>query len=219
MRILSAPKGILAVELPNRRELTLTMCRMGEFYESPYPEIMGNSFTWEQFLGRYAREDGGLDYFAKWDGFNVPGGILDLFKRTFILSDREAELLDKFYEGRFEYLIAVEVGSDPTTLQHELCHAIFEMDNRYAHSVVDTISDSGLFEKLSRHLIAAEYPDKATVLLSEANAYLATSNEGELEETVPGAKIATSDLRRSLIDLWSQASEEHCIDIALPTTV
>ena len=209
MRVLSAPRRVLAVEFENRRELTLTMCRMEEFYESPHKLIRGNSFTWEQFLNAYMDEAGTLDYFSKWEGFNVPRRSLDLFKRLFVPTNREAELLNRFYEGKFEYLIAVDVNSDPTVLPHELSHALFEMDNAYAHTAVDKISDSGLFEEMSRHLLAAEYPDQTFVLLSEVNAYLATSAENELEEMFPGMRMPYHPLRRELVALWEKASVDN----------
>ena len=209
MRILPAPPKVLAIEFPNRRELTLTMCRMQEFYESPFADIRGQSFTWEQFLSHYATEDGTLDYFSKWEGFNVPKRSIDAFMRLFELSDREAVLLWGPYQGRFEYLIAVDMNSDPSTLQHELCHAVFEMDNGYAHVAVDKISNSGLFEELSKHLIAAGYPDQVFVLLSEVNAYLATSTKEELDELFPDMNIFESELRAELVAMWEKASVDN----------
>lgn len=207
--MLPALRKVLAVEFPNRRELTLTMCRMEEFYESPFDDIQGHSFTWEQFLSRYAAEDGTLNYFSKWEGFNVPRRSLDQFKRLFTPTDREAELLNRFYHGGYDYLIAVDVNSDSTVLLHEFCHALFELDNGYAHAVADAISNSGMFEELSKHLIAAEYPNQFFVLLSEVNAYLATSSEQELDELFPGMGMARHPLRRELVALWEKASVDN----------
>ena len=55
---------ILALSFPSEKELTLTLFRMAEFYESDSPKIRGKNFTFDEFVDHYADKKGNLDYFS-----------------------------------------------------------------------------------------------------------------------------------------------------------
>ena len=180
--------GVLQVEFSSRREMTLSMCRTEEFFESPFQSVRGKYFSLEDFLFTYADETGRIDYFHEWEGFNVPRTALDRFNCLFKdQTKREKEILALVLETDCAYLIATESDGDPTTFEHELAHAKYALDPKYRKAVRDIImpmpKDLGF--RMQADLRAAGYPDDRELLLDEVHAYLKTSTEKELLETFP----------------------------------
>lgn len=192
--------GVLHLLYPTRLDLTLALHRIAEFYESPYPNIRGKAFTETEFLRAYAKPDGTIDYFSYWDGFNVPATAVEAFfdlnkngidcKRC---SREEHEVMQawnhRWMIGQyFDYLIATEVGSDPSTLLHELAHARWAIDPPYRAAMQQRIDDiSGpIWEGLVRDLCRdSRYSDDPDLVEDEIQAYLSTGTGEELDETFP----------------------------------
>ena len=184
MKIIPSITGVLCLEFESRIELTLSMCRIQEFYESPFENIKGNYFTMEEFIGAYYADGHKESYFDYWEGFNIPKTSLLQFFLEFNehLTMREQKIHDVFMGGDFDYLIAVDVKSDPTTIDHELSHARYALDAEYygnCKKIVSGISDD-LYQRLLSDLLLGDYPDDNEILDDEIHAYLKTSTEEEL---------------------------------------
>lgn len=182
---------VVYVEFPNRKELTRTVGRLGEFYESAHKHIRGKYFDLDTFIDTFMDSDGNISYYNDWSGYNIPGNIVVDFLHLFEcmqLSDRELDLLDnvdtilfnmgnadvRFSVGDF-YLIAYMEG-DTETIDHEICHAAYYLNKDYkkaANKLIKTLNPV-VVESMTVDLIKMGY--NKSVCKDEINAYLATSS-------------------------------------------
>lgn len=175
---------VLALEFDTRLELTLSMCRLAEYYESPLSEIKGKHFSMIEFIAAHAKPDGTIDYFHYWDGFNVPAATANEFFGLFTLTKYEKRVFDVWGIGMYRYLIATEVGSDPTTLPHELAHARFYTDPLYCRQVLQVVRSIPLpVNQQMRKDLSTRYCNM--VMEDEINAYLLTGDTNEIKEVMP----------------------------------
>ena len=185
---------ILLIEFPTRKEMTLTMFRIQEFYEGK-EGIKGCYFTPDQFIDAYSDEKGDIDYFSYWDGFNVPTDIIFDFAKKFTmpemgrvgLSIRECNIIKEIYENIQEqsgYLITIVEG-DEITLKHEMAHAYFFTDAEYRGAALVILSSIPLVirEKLRQALLKSDYCEE--VVNDEIQAYLTAYDKEEWAELFP----------------------------------
>jgi hypothetical protein len=186
--------GVLHLLFDSKLELTLSMCRIQEFYESPFKKIKGNIFTLEDFIEVYADSNGILEYFEEWDGFNIPKNPLEDFYIKFNnLTIREKTIRDLWFNPNkdYKYLIATETFSDPSTYDHELCHALWAIKPEYRIScqrVTESIPKDVLIE-IKKYLVKEGYPDNEDILNDEVQAYLKTSEIYEFIQMFPSIKL------------------------------
>jgi hypothetical protein len=183
MKITYLQNGILGIVYPNRLELTLSMCRIEEFYESPFENIRGKSFSLEEFISTYSDIKGNINYFSYWDGFNVPVSEMNNFREcNKILTSRELEIFNILRKDT-KYVIATEIGSDKTTFEHELAHARYSTNEEYRIFVDEIIFriPKELRYRLNKCLLDINYCE--SVLDDEIHSYLLTSTEDELIKT------------------------------------
>ncbi len=188
--------GVLHLLFNSRMDLTLSLCRIEEFYESPYPNINRQVFTFEEFIETYGQTDGTVSYFGEWEGFNVPKDVIDLFFTLYKnqLTKREQQIYEMWTKegSTYKYLVATEIGSDPSTIHHEVAHARWSLEPEYrarSLSVIEWIPED-ILVKLKSHLIEHEYPGTNDELLNdEVHAYLRTSRSEELVEMFPSVDI------------------------------
>jgi hypothetical protein len=180
--------NILHFSFDNQKDLTLTMFRIQEFYESKYKKIRNKKFTMSEFLDNYMDDSGSIDYFNWYSGFNVPGHVFLKFFSTFKdITPREKFLrktvLSKINRKKRFYVICSLKG-DSHTLKHEVAHSLYYMSESYrrqADWILSNISD-GVYRKLSLELSRLDY-DKA-VIDDEIHAYLTSENKDELHRTL-----------------------------------
>jgi hypothetical protein len=186
--------GVLLLEYPTRRDLTLAMCRIEEFYESPHDHIRNNVFTMDQFITTYADVNGKINYFNEWSGFNVPKEYVDRFFKEFtIIRESEAIIKSHWARNEYRYLIAVQHGDDPATLAHELAHAKFNLDTDFRQNMVKFVVsiDQAILRVLKKDLIDENYADNTTLLIDEIQAYLLTSTIQELTTIFKSVDLMT----------------------------
>lgn len=191
MKIVPSIEGVLHIQFATRLELTLTMCRLQEFYESPYPSIKGKYFSMEDFIKAYSDEKGAIEYFSYWDGFNVPVKVMQEFLARFHDKTKRERLIYAAWDlGDYKYLICTEDGSDPTTAAHEIAHARYAMEPQYQYYVDMELEKipQGLRWRMQNDLVGGGYPQDHNILGDEIHAYLSTSTEEELLETFPSVK-------------------------------
>jgi len=174
-------KGIFLVTIQDEYDLAMTFCRLQEFYESPFKQIRGKTFSMDEFQRLYAKKFGNgiFTYPADWAGFNVPGDVLNKLISTtftdwgteydFIIEDIHSEILQK-NQDRY-YLIGAG-PKDKDTINHEICHALYYLDKDYKFRVDYVVSELNI--KLLNYF-KSDLLDKGYskgVLTDEINAYM-----------------------------------------------
>jgi len=191
MELIKVTDNIFMIKMKNQYQLTSTFMRLQEFYESPYESIRGNYFTVEQYMDTYAANMGNFTYNTDWNGFNVPGDVLNKFFRLFedgmegnrrlLRKEKELRML-LLSAGVFKlekfYVIGVHEGSKDCT-DHEMAHAYYYVDEDYKKEM-DAINPP-LIDEFSQALLDMGYCDE--VADDEMQAYLATSSYWYLLKT------------------------------------
>ena len=204
------PKVFL-VGIENSYDLTMTFCRLQEFYESPYKEIKGKSFTMLDFQRIYSmrRGEGCFTYPLDWAGFNIPSNIINKFfdyipdwnDYDYTIKDIHIKICDIIGNDRPKYYL---IGSDPlseTTINHEISHAFYYLHPKYrkaANAIVDKLPKK-LYDKMKKQLISIGYCDK--VIKDEIHAYLSSDYMTIVEE------IKTSNRENAIIDRLNEELE------------
>jgi hypothetical protein len=175
-------QDIYLCTIKDQYDLTMTFCRLQEFYESPHKEIRNKKFKLLDFIRLYTkrRKEEVFTYPEDWVGFNVPSIIIENLYKLGIDDyndyDRTIENIHKSINKSKYYLIAATTN-DTTTIEHELCHALYYLNKDYK-KVTDTITSKlplSVYKKISKFLINLGYTKH--VLKDEVQAYLSTDSE------------------------------------------
>ena len=200
MKVKVYNKNIIYASFPTQKELTLTMCRPQEYYESDSIKLREKIFTYEKLIDHFMEDDGYLTYFSFWSGFNIPGNVLEDFFRKFDLTKREKKLYNvtRPYSSKPYYFIATK-NNDTETLRHELVHAHYYLNPIYkqAANILVKHMRSDLRKKLTTCLKEKGYAN--SVMIDEINAYMATSGTKYLIEELD-LEITKKDIK-PFIDL------------------
>ena len=131
LKVLKNKKKVLILTYKTRLQLCQAILRIQEVYESPkFRNIKG--FTVDEYKIWYTKEYGEFNYYEIWDGFNIPKHIFPFFIKYFRpFSQAECEILMYFWSDDPDYVIAVSEESDPSTLKHELVHALYALRWQY----------------------------------------------------------------------------------------
>lgn len=177
--------------------LTSTFLRLQEFYESPYENINGQYFTLEEYMDTYATEMGNFTYCSDWSGFNVPGHIFKNFVDVFDgrLLEKEKELIAQILEltkglDKF-YIIGHKVGEE-RTLDHEVAHALYYLNEDYRREADEIISKIDEFEyaRAMYYLLSKGYMQG--VIDDEIQAYLSTDTFKHLKKRFIDSKSTST---------------------------
>jgi hypothetical protein len=186
--------GIYLCEMDNRYDLAMTFCRVQEFYESAFKEIRGKSFSMMKFQRLYSlKREGCFSYPLDWAGFNIPSSILEKFYKGDWMSNDWNEydgvfkkIVNQIGEDKPFYLIASE-KNQKQTVDHELCHAFYNLNKDYKSSVDKMINSipKTLLNKMKKVLKDTGYCDR--VMKDEIQAYLSCdhnyfSHQGRLSD-------------------------------------
>jgi hypothetical protein len=177
----------LTILFDSRKEMTLTLCRMAEFYESVKPEINGKFFTLEQFIDSHTSSNGDCTYFSEWEGFNIPKESLDKFFSLYRghETSRESKIKTLLHQYNPKYIIAIDPSSDISTLLHEKCHAHYSLSPMYKVRVNELLEHvtSAQYYIIKESLMNEGYSEQ--VIEDEIQAYFATSTDKELDDLFP----------------------------------
>jgi hypothetical protein len=197
MNILTPLPGVCHILFDSRKDLTLALCRIQEFHESPHDWIRGKHFTFGEFVEAYMNEKGVIDYWSYWDGFNVPRETMDRFNVMFFdKTDREVDVLQAAIES--EYLIATAKDSHANTLPHELAHAKYALDAKYKEAMQKMVHaiPPKTKHRMMDDLVSLRYPSVNAILEDEIQAYLLTSSLPELAETFASIRPLELDIEQ-----------------------
>jgi len=204
---------VFAVSIKDRYQRAMLFCRYQEFYESPYLEIRGKFFYWEDFMSLYKekRKEGIFTYPEDWSGFNIPSKVIREGLDTF---DKDKgpydEIMSKIYyycedyplrfqkpRGRW-YLIAAN-NMDSSTMKHEIAHGLYYTNNEYKKGMNALISKmkANQYNKVKRSLTRLGYRDDKKIIDDEIQAYFATG----LDKSFGGNEF--KKLQKDFIDIFN----------------
>lgn len=209
--------GIYLAVFESQYDLAMTFVRMQEFYESPSRKIRGKYFTLETYIDYWSENFGFgvFDYPRRWNGFNVPGKVIEDFWDIYNyeendIREKEAEFLMKLWKiiekDGFElediYLIGghIEDGGKKLneTVDHETAHALYSLNKDYKRKCNKLLKslDPELYAKYEETLLVMGYSKKT--LKDELQAYLATNGtDDRIEGDVRFATLYNGFLKKS----------------------
>lgn len=177
LKVKQQPHNSVWVSADSQHELALTFMRFQEFYESPNPNFQNKIFTVGQLRNWYSETYGANTYHNDWTGFNIPSYVLRPFKDGLFdpLTNEEINLLTLFqYRKDSFYIIGAQ---DPSTLRHELAHALYANNPIYKKAVDNLIQKySTQLLKSKKYILSKGYCK--SVIADELQAYI-TDNEDE----------------------------------------
>jgi hypothetical protein len=175
-----------------QKELTLTFFRVQEYYESPHPELNGSKFNTYDFLNRMLDEDGNIDYFSYWSGFNIPGHIVNKWWKEQDVEQATAHELVMFNQLNEQgldfnktYYIIGALESDKDTINHEIAHALYYTDVDYNRKMFE-LNAIFMFEhkneylKIRKGLMEMGYSEN--VIEDEIQAYMSSEKKSFLRK-------------------------------------
>ena len=181
-------KQFLLFTFKTQKEITTTFFRMEEFYESPLKVLFHKNFTVFDFLQESMDDDGKIDYFSKWIGFNIPGHSIkewaDLVCPNY--TPKEMEVLNhinsKVDVSQPFYIIAAKEGNTDV-MDHEIAHALYYLNKEYKSRM------NGLVLHMKKHFPVQykkvqdwlkEMGYNRSVFTDETQAYMSTSDKKEM---------------------------------------
>jgi hypothetical protein len=193
--------GLFQFEFDNQYELTSTMMRLQEFYESPYKGIRGEYFTLEDYMDVYAKNFGNFTYTSDWIGFNVPGHIVEKFLEVYSgkLLTKEEHFVDALhgilnehnYPKRFYVIASPAPNSDlgKDVLAHETAHGLYYLNREYKMEMNEVLDNINVrtFKNISKVLLDKGYAKP--LVRDEMQAYFSTSEMVQLESVLKCKKI------------------------------
>jgi len=206
----------LLLSFDKQKHLALTFCRVQEFYESPKKELNGKYFSFDEFVDIIMDDEGYIDYFNFWAGFNIPGNVFEKWKEIIgdkPLSDYECDLWSIINFSNIDknnYYIIGALKKDKDVIEHEIAHALYYMNADYK-SEMDMLTESFLkenkkeFNKFVKELKKLGYCEYVTN--DEIQAYMASSTKNEL---VDDFKLNYDDLN-TLIKKYNKVLRKYNI--------
>lgn len=168
----------------------MLFCRYQEFYESPYKEFRGKSFTWMEYMRFYknAWKKDTFTYPYDWSGYNIPSDVVqkgylqfcgeteydDVMNHIYTNCDIDAQEKNSGRKCNW-YLIGAS-SKDKWTMNHEIAHGLFftnESYHKYVQKLVDSIQ-SGHYKILKKKLIKMGYVNDKKIIDDEIQAFMST---------------------------------------------
>jgi hypothetical protein len=181
--------GVYAVKVEDGYQRAMLFLRSQEHYESAFPEIKGHHFDIFSFMETY-RKWKGIEYFSypdDWTGFNVPSHIVEsctshvldarngLFPTPYdyIMADIISSVKAGLKGKNKYYLIGVD-SFESRTMQHELAHGLYYVNESYKKSMYDLILNlpRKIVEEMGKILLEMGYCEE--VVRDEIQAYMST---------------------------------------------
>lgn len=173
---------IYLLETDSKYDIAMTFWRSQEFYESPNTNFRGKNFSLLEYMDWYAKTCSGIESFSysnDYIGYNVPGEVI---MKCYTVNEERTPydkfmlsiVRDIFFDqdgGKF-YLIGAHKG-DSKTINHELAHAFFYVDNEYREHTTQLVNDIPSKKDIFTTLTDEFLYDKS-VLVDETQAFMST---------------------------------------------
>lgn len=175
--------NVFHLQFDSRKDLTSTLVRFEEFYESP--EFRNKVFSMEEFFFWYknSKKHKRFSYFTDWSGFNFPSYVFKPFwsNKFTNFTKREQKVLKAFPENKNKFYIIGTYKSNNKkyqellVLKHELAHALFYTDKNYRRNVLKILKELKTTKPLEKYLASLGY--HPGVFLDEIHAYYLTDQD------------------------------------------
>jgi len=170
---------IFHVQFSHQLMMASTMLRLQERYECPNNELRGRCFSLAEYKAWERKRDPvhGFRYYAHWPGFNVPGSVVKAALQEAELMPREQALKqalgDVLSLPNF-YVIGTTSDDASSSLYHEVCHAMYELNAAYRADVDAELANiaEGPMCRMKAFLRCEQYADVERILQDEVHAYL-----------------------------------------------
>lgn len=171
--------GLYHCEIRDTYDLTMTFCRVQEFYESPHKSIRNKKFKLLDFMRLYSKDSGLFTYPIDWGGFNIPGKVIDKMYKLGIddynIYDTLVEIIHTKINSKIKkpnnyYLIAS--NGDQETLNHEIRHGLFALNKAYKKKTLSILKDLNKSTMLKARKAVASLGYCERVIDDELQAYL-----------------------------------------------
>jgi hypothetical protein len=181
---------IYCVEIEDDYDRAMLFCRYQEFYESPYKNIRGKYFSWEEFMRTYTKERGleSFTYPYDWSGYNIPSNVLEKGIDTFYKQSEYDKIMnDIFFYCSIDsqnknkgtrhkwYLIGADFA-ESQTMKHEIAHGLYFTNKKYKKSMDALISEmkKSDFNFTKKALVKMGYADDNKIISDEIQAFIST---------------------------------------------
>lgn len=172
------------IKADSQSELGNTFIRFQEHYESPNPDFKNKIFTVGQVRNWYSIKYGSDSYHNDWIGFNFPSRVLQPFRQGLFdpLTNEESTLLYllKYRDDNF-YIIGAQ---DDSVLRHELAHALYSNNEKYAKEIDKVIVKyKKQLSKSMRYILDKGYD--SSVINDELQAYITDNDDKYILNNTP----------------------------------
>lgn len=179
--------GVYHLNFSKRTDLTSTLLRFQEHYESP--KFRNKIFTIPEFVRWYkTTRNGKFSYLTDWSGFNFPSTVVEKFwKNKFSkITAREKQVLLNFSPDQGKFYIIGTYGKTNNKnykliLKHELAHALYYLDESYRNQVQEVLAKVDA-KPIHQYLKKLGY--HKSVWMDETNAYILTDQDALLEQQI-----------------------------------
>ena len=205
------------LEFPNQYELTSTMLRPQEYYESSFPQIRENVFTLETYMDLYAEEHGNFTYYSDWNGFNIPSDVLCSFFSDYEhasceLSKKEKKLLhminvaiDDFdYEEDNRFYLIAYVKGNSMVVEHEFAHSGYYLNPGYKNKQNENVKSLELSVKDQMIDILRRLGYCDNVIDDEIQAYLSTDTPEYFESRFGINRKEFEKVRKPFVETFEE---------------
>ena len=182
-------KNCLLLEFNTQKDLALAFCRVEEYYEG-VPQLNRKYTSFVDFIDFFMKDDGSINYFNYWSGFNIPGDAYMEWSQQ-NMSDKTywelalAEEITKKLDLTVPFYIIGGKKGDMNVIDHEIAHALYYMNESYKGEMEETNYDfyknyRMQYSKMVKKLKKMGYGEN--VIKDEVQAYMSTSTKKELVE-------------------------------------
>ena len=153
VRVTKPFEGCVLLTYQTVPDLARSFFRVAEYYDGDHYTGKGGQVSLTDFLEQWMDRDGNVDYFKFWDGFNIPDRAFRSWLKTAKpLSTAEQVMvaaIEKASKGMKRFCIIGVGSSDSATLQHELFHARYYLDNEFKQAADQLLKDHAKDRKVA----------------------------------------------------------------------
>ena len=137
--------GCVLLQYKTIPNLARSFFRVAEYYDGNHYSGKSGQVTLVDFLDQWMDQNGDVDYFKFWDGFNIPDrAFCSWLKSAGKLSTAEQVMVtavEKATKGMKKFCIIGVGNKDPDTVKHEMFHARYYLDSKFKTNADQLLKD------------------------------------------------------------------------------
>ena len=189
-KVVEIKPRVYCVMVDDNYDRAMLFCRYQEFYESPYKQFRGKSFTWMEYM-RFYKNVFKKDIFTypyDWSGYNIPGNVMQKANHIFCKDTEYDQIMNDIYfycaidsqnknnGTRCDWYLIGASSKDLKTMDHEIAHGLYFTNKEYKKSVkklIEAIKPKH-YDSLKKKLIKMGYADDKKIIDDEVQAFMST---------------------------------------------